>query len=246
MIGPKDKRFQKQSSDPPKEEPTKETFRNLPKYIAYRAALLREKLILSYLVGIISSLFVVYFVISRVEISSLHKQLRVKEYILAPGVLDFTAATPQSVPDTYVHDAVSDFLASLGNINSSSIVEQYESLKRFMSPELKIQFTADAKEWIEQTKAEDLAQIFRIKEKTIVSDSQGSYQVTAFARAEFYANSRHLGYEDQVVEMTLKLVPPDRSKRWYLQITKLSWSKLTDFKNRKSLAESNDSTDGKE
>ena len=69
MIGPKDKKFQKQASDPPAESSTKETFRNLPKYIAYRAALIREKMILTYLVGVISGLFAIYFVISRVEIS---------------------------------------------------------------------------------------------------------------------------------------------------------------------------------
>ena len=72
---------------------TKESFKKLPKYIAYRAALLREKLILSYLIAIISGLFVIHFTISRIEIASLYKQLRLKEYILAPGVLDFTTAT---------------------------------------------------------------------------------------------------------------------------------------------------------
>lgn len=238
MIGPKNKKFNKLASDPPKKATTREAFSALPKYIAYRAALLREKLILTYLVGIVSILFAAYFVISRIEIASLYKQLRVKEYILAPGVLDFTVATPQSVPDSYVRDAVNDFLATLGNINATNIKEQYESLKRFMSPELKIQFEADAREWIQQAKAEDLAQIFRINKKTIVANSEGYYAVTAFARADFYSNGQYLGHEDQVVELTLKLVPPDRSKRWYLQITSLSWSKLDEFNTRKSISDS--------
>ena len=179
-MGPKDKDFSRVASSSPKEPEAREAFKNLPKYIAYRAALLREKLILSYLVAIISGLFIVYFVISRVEIASLYNQLRVKEYILAPGVLDFTTTTPQSVPDSYVNDAVNDFLATLGNINASNIEEQYDSLERFMSPELKIQFAEDAKDWIQQAKTEDLAQIFHIKKKDVVSNSQGSYAVTAF------------------------------------------------------------------
>ena len=235
MIGPKEKNIRRTQSKAPPSPKGTEHFRNLPKYISYRAALLREKLIMSYLVAILSGLFVVYFVISRVEIASLYKQLRVKEYILAPGVLDFTTATPQSVPDSYVNDAVSDFLSTLGNINATNIGEQYESLKRFMSPELKIKFGNDAKEWIAQAKSEDLAQIFVIKKKKIKSNSQGYYNVTAFARADFYASGQYLGHEDQVVEMTLTLVPPDRSKRWYLQITSLSWSKLDDFHTRKKL-----------
>ncbi|MFK7824481.1 MAG: hypothetical protein AB8G05_10000 [Oligoflexales bacterium] len=234
MIGPKEKNFHKQTSDPPNKSKT--NFQSLPKYISYRAALLREKLILTYLLGLLALLFIGYFAISRMEISSLYKQLRVKEYILAPGVLDFTTATPQSVPDSYVNDAVNDFLSTLGNINAHIITEQYESLKRFMSPELKIQFAADSKEWIQQTKHEDLAQIFRVKSKKIISNSDGYYSITAFVRADFYASGQSLGHEDQVVEMTIKLVPPDREKRWYLQITSLSWSKLESFQTRKTIS----------
>lgn len=236
MIGPKEKNIKKQSNSPAKNNNSKMEFRNLPKYICYRAALLREKLILTYLIAILSALLIAQFTISRMEIASLYKQLRVKEYILAPGVLDFTTATPQSVPDSYINDAVNDFLSTLGNINSSIITEQYTSLKRFMSPELKIQFTADAREWIHQIKQEDLAQIFRIKSKKIVSNSDGYYSITAFVRADFYASGQSLGFEDQVIEMTIKLVPPDREKRWYLQITSLSWSKLENFNSRKTFS----------
>ena len=192
-------------------------------------------MILTYLIGVISALFLVYFVVSRIEVSSLYDKLRVKEYILAPGVLDFTTATPQSVPDSYVNDAVSDFLSTLGNINASNIIEQYASLTRSMSPELKIQFEADAKDWVAQIKAEDLAQIFMIKSKEIVSNQQGQYGVTAFVKANFYADGQYLGNEDQVVEMTLKLVPPEQGKRWYLQITQINWSKLDKFKKRETV-----------
>ena len=120
MIGPKEKGFEKAISDPPEVQTSKEHLKHLPKYIAYRAALLREKLLLTYLIAGISGLFLTYFVVSRIEVSSLYDKLRVKEYILAPGVLDFTTATPQSVPDSYVNDAVSDFLSTLGNINSTN------------------------------------------------------------------------------------------------------------------------------
>ena len=232
MIGPKDKNFKKKASLPPFPANGKEVFGSLPKYIAYRAALLREKLILNYVIGIISVIFLSYFAISRIEISTLYKQLRTKEYILAPGVRDFTPATPQNVPDSYVSDAVSDFLSTLGNINAANIDEQYNSLMRFMSPELRIKFSSEVKDWIAQTKLEDLAQLFQIKRKEITSKPNGEYQITAFARADFYAAGQALGHEDQVVEMRLKLVPPNRAKRWYLQITSLSWSKLTDFNMR--------------
>lgn len=238
MIGAKEKNVKKKESSPSGKDKL-DSFKFLPSYIFYRASLLREKLILSYIIGLLSAFFVVHFVSSRVEISKLYEKLRTKEYILAPGVRDFTVATPQSVPDSYVNDAASDFLSTLGNINSSNIVEHYESLKRFMSPELRIKFTSDSKDWIEQVKTEDLAQIFHIKKKEIATNNQGYYSITAFARADFYVGGQSLGSEDQVIEMVMKLVPPERSKRWYLEITSLSWSKLGTFNSRKSISESN-------
>ena len=105
-----------------------------------------------------------------------------------------------------------------------------------MSDPLKIQFEADARDWISQVKAEDLAQIFKIKSKEVASNQQGLYAITAFARADFYADGQSLGYENQVVEMKLKLVPPERGIRWYLQIIEIHWSKLDKFKKRESVA----------
>ena len=74
-----------------------------------------------------------------------------------------------------------------------------------------------------------------IKSKEIVSNQQGQYGVTAFVKANFYADGQYLGNEDQVVEMTLKLVPPEQGKRWYLQITQINWSKLDKFKKRETV-----------
>ena len=101
-----------------------------------------------------------------------------------------------------------------------------------MSEALKIRFDVETKGWVQQVQSEDLAQIISVQRKEIVSDEKGSYRVTAFARADFYAAGQSIGHEDQVIEMDLTLVPPERGKRWFLQITDLSWSKLDHFNNR--------------
>ncbi len=233
MIGPEEKGFIPIKLSSPSGEES--SFRGLPRYICYRAALLREKMILSYVLGIVSAAFAAYFVISRIEIYGLYTQLREKEYILAPGVLDFTPASPQSVPDSYVNDAVSDFLSTLGNVNSSNIAEQYQSLKRFMSDAFQIQFDADTYDWIEQVKTEDLAQILKVTEKKITSNEKGAFHVVAFGKADYYVGGESLGHEEQVIEIGLKLVPPEPNKRWYLQITNLSWNKLENFKAKKRI-----------
>lgn len=207
----------------------------LPKAIAFKAALLKEKMTLKTVLGIVLMAFAVHYISSRIEISSLHKKLREKEYILAPGVMDFTAASPQIVPASYVHDAVGDFLSNLGNINASNIDERYQSLKRFMSDKLTVKFTLETASWIEQVKSENISQILTVTEKEIISDDKGAYKVTALARADFYAHQQHLGHENQVIEMILKLAPPEHGKRWYLKITSLAWNKAETFKTKTHL-----------
>ena len=88
MIGPIEKGFNKASIEaPPQGSYERVDLRVLPKYLCYKAALLREKMTLYYLLVAIIALFAVHYLVSRLEISHLHGQLREKEYILAPGLL---------------------------------------------------------------------------------------------------------------------------------------------------------------
>ena len=233
MIGPIEKGFKKaEIAIPPTGSYEGVDLSILPKYIAYKSALLREKLTLYYLVSIIGLLFFCHYFATRIEISNLHGKLREKEYILAPGVMDFTSASAQMIPNSYVHDAAMDFLSSLGNINSSNIDEQYAALKRFMSEKLKVQFEVDTDEWIEQVKSDSISQILKVTDIEITSNNEGAYRVIALGRADFYSDQQYLGHEDQVIEMILRLVPPESGKRWYLQITSLSWEKQENFKTK--------------
>jgi len=74
-----------------------------------------------------------------------------------------------------------------------------------------------------------------VNQKEVKTDDKGNYRVTAIARAEFYSQNNFLGHEDQVIEMELKLVPPESGRRWYLQISKLGWNKIEAFRAKKSL-----------
>ncbi len=237
MIGPIKKGFAKAKiASPPVGNYKGVDLRILPQYISYKAALLREKLTLQYILALVTCLFIFQYLSSRIEISNLYTKLREKEYILAPGVMDFTTASPQMVTDSYINDATTDFISNLGNVNATTIGEQYSALKRSMSDDLKIQFDIDTSDWIEQVKNEKLSQIIKIMEKKITSNESGAYKVVALVRADFYTEQQYLGYENQVVKMTMKLVPPDKEKRWYLQITSLSWEKAETFRTKSNLS----------
>lgn len=193
----------------------------LPKWICFKAAILKEKLTLQYVIAIHLSCFLAYFVISRMEVVNLHKQLREKEYILAPGVMDFTTAAPQSVSDAYVANAAMSFMQMLGNVNAINIDEQLKHLSDFMSPELKVRFTDEARSWKDTVKEENLSEILKITEKEIVSNESGLYKVTALARRERFADGIALGQVNEAIEMVLQLVPPIKGKEWFLQINEL-------------------------
>lgn len=204
--------------------------RILPKYVAFKAAMVKQKLTLQYILAIHLAAFAVHFALARYEIHGLEKKLREKEYILAPGVMDFTTASPQSVSDSYVVNAAMTFLGMLGNVNAANIDEQYRRLASFMSSELKIQFEEEAREWREVVKKENISEILRITDREIVSSESGFYKVTAFAQRERYSSAESLGHVDELIEMKMKLVPPVKGKEWFLEITGLKRGRIDGFK----------------
>ncbi len=204
--------------------------RTLPKYVAFKAAMLKQRLTLQYILAIHVAAFAMSFAFSRFEIHGLEKKLREKEYILAPGVMDFTTASPQSVSDTYVVNAAMSFLSMLGNINAANIDEQYKRLASFMSPELRVQFEAEITEWRETVKTENISEILRVTDREVIATNEGFYKVTALSNRERYSNSESMGHVDEVIEMTLRLVPPVKGREWYLEITAMKRSRADGFK----------------
>ncbi|MGE3263095.1 MAG: TraE/TraK family type IV conjugative transfer system protein [Bacteriovoracia bacterium] len=204
--------------------------RVLPKFVAFKAAMLKERLTLQYILAIHVAAFAANFAFSRIEIHGLEKKLREKEYILAPGVMDFTTAAPQTVSDSYVVNAGMSFLSMLGNVNAANIDEQYKRLATFMAPELRVQFEAEVAEWRETVKNENISEILRITDREAVATGEGFYKMTAIANRERYSNSESLGRVDEVIELTMRLVPPMKGKEWYLEITSLKRSRADGFK----------------
>ena len=208
--------------------------RILPKYVVFKAAMMKQKMTLQYVFAIHLAAFVMIFAVSRYEIHGLEKKLREKEYILAPGVMDFTPASPQSVSDSYVVNAAMSFLGMLGNVNAANIDEQYKRLSTFMSRELAIQFEEEAREWQETVKVENISEILRVTDREIVSNEGGFYKVTAISQRERYSNSESLGHVDEIIEMTMRLVPPVQGKEWYFEITSLKRARSDGFKSKNS------------
>ena len=207
----------------------------VPNYVAYKAALIREKTLLQYLCLGLSVALLVLFVAGRIEVSGMETRLRLKEYILAPGVNDFIPVAPQSVPDAYVQHAVSDFVTTLGNTNPTNIEERFRQLSSVMSPALQVQFSAEAAEWVAKARAENISEMLTILDKRIEADSEGKFRAVVRTRTDSFVGSESIGYRNEVVEMGLRLVPPDVGRRWFLEITSLSRGSTEAFDTAKSL-----------
>ena len=194
----------------------------VPNYVSYKAALAREKdLLRKACVGLFLTLLAV-FVTSRVEVYKLQEKLRIKEFILAPGVNDFIPVAPQSVPDSYVQHAVSDFVSTLGNTNPNNIEERFKQLSSVMSPSLQIKFNAESKDWIGKARADNISEMATITDKRIEADGEGAYKAVVRLRTDSFIAAESIGYRNEVIEMGLRLVAPDSGRRWFLEITSLS------------------------
>jgi hypothetical protein len=209
--------------------------RTIPKFVSFKAAMLHNKLTQQFTILVLSFLLCAQYLINRHETLSLYEKLRTKEYILAPGVQDFTPASSGTVSDEYVADAVNDFLSLIGNVGSGNIEEQYKSVSDLMSPSLKARFLTESQEWITKVKSESISELFTVTDKEIVSHDDGTFQTTIFGKRDRYINNEYAGRADEVIELTLELIPPKKEKRWYLQIDNLTRSSLANYKTKKKL-----------
>lgn len=223
MIGAMEKGIEAaRLSTPPEGSYEGVNLKVLPKYICFRAAMLREKVALQYVVLVLASFLLAHLVASKSEISGLQTKLREKEYILAPGVQDFIPAAPNTVPEKHVEAAALDYLLQFGNVNAVNIDEQYERLASSMSLSLRAQFLAEVQTWKQKVKAENITETMKVLKRELFADDKGTFKCKAFVRTESYVNSEYIGYRDEVIHLTMTLVPPEDGKKWYLALSSLS------------------------
>ena len=208
--------------------------RTLPKYICFKAALLKSQITLQYVTGLLVVLLIAQIWISRRENTHLNELLRRKEYILAPGVMDFTPASVDTVPESYIQAAVSEFIAQLGNFTADTIEEQYRGLSDSMSPDLKVKFLKESSELIDKVKDENISELIGISQKTIKVDAAtAKYLAVIEVRRDTYINHEYIGEKNEIIEMELKLIPPKNGKRWFLQIEKLTRQSAETYQAKK-------------
>ena len=109
-------------------------FEKLPRYISYKAALLKQKIALEYFLIAVVVILGSAYISERSNNASLVAKLREKEYIVLP---DFITVSPQSVSEEVINLAISDFISHLGKdflyILTSYLLKKVSFLIQFKS-----------------------------------------------------------------------------------------------------------------
>lgn len=204
----------------------------LPSFICYKSALLKEKVLWQNVSLILLVALSLLYVVDRYQLNKLTELYREKEYIVLP---DHIPVSPHSISDDYVKDAVDTFLSLLGNINAKEIIKQYDKLSTNMSLDLKRKFEEETYEWKEYVISENITEILKCGKQEIYSNDKGQYEVTALCKKETYVNHEYIGVVDEVIEMKLAAVAPNKKKRWVVNITDLKRTTKKAFKVKTNL-----------
>ncbi len=197
--------------------------RAIPKFVSYRAALLREKHGLHFILGLVVFLWTSTFLIQSNRIDYWQSKFREKEFILVPStIVGHTPAVPQTVPKSYVENAVSFFIELLGNTTPSNIQEHYERFSNYMSPELRTQFLAETVNWRETARTENIYEQVEITQNERLGDGKGGFDVTVALRRDRRVGGDFMGSSPEIIKMRLQLVPPQGEKEWIFEIKEFS------------------------
>lgn len=197
--------------------------RVIPKYVSYRAALLREKHGLHVILGIAVFLWVSTFLVQSNRIDYWQTKFREKEFILVPStIVGHTPAVPQTVPKSYVGNAINYFVELVGNTTPSNIQEHYERFSNYLSQDLKARFLAETVTWRETARSENIYEQVDIVQKDWIEDGKGSYDATVVIRRDRRVNGDFMGSSQETIKMKLQLVPPQGEKEWIFEIKEFS------------------------
>ena len=86
-----------------------------------------------------------------------------------------------------------------------------------------------------QARAENISEMLTVLDKRIEADPDGKYRAVIRTRTDSFVGTESIGYRNEVVEMGLRLVPPDVGRRWFLEITSLSRGSAEAFETSKGL-----------
>ena len=197
--------------------------RVLPRFISFKAASLRQKANLQYIIIVIAFGWISTFIIQNNRIDYWQSKYREKEFILVPSkIIGHTPSVPQSVPQSYVQSAIKSFIQMAGTTTPMGIRDQLRRLGSYMEPRLGSKFLAEMDEWIELCEKKGIYEQVEDTKIEFLYNQSGVFKVKAIIRRDRRENAEFLGTAMEEVLMTLIVQQPKPDQEWTFQISEFS------------------------
>lgn len=219
MIGGMEKGYEAAKvASPPKHLIEGVDVRKIAGYVGFKAAMTKNRMTMEIVIAI-QFVFVLSLFVYSVQLNG---QLRNRALLMVPSHINgVTEVVPNSLPASRIHKAFVHYVGLLGNIDPTSIKEQYSMLKDYMGRDLRIKFQIETEALIHNVLEEGLSEYIKIGEKTVEPDGKGWFRITAPIRVTPHVRGMELKSRSEFVVMKLKIVAPTDKNTWGLEIADL-------------------------
>ena len=205
-----------------------ERLKNVPNYVVLEAA--RKHVRLGF-EGVLA-LSLLANVIFGWQLVGLSDRLSQKRIALVPSRLDQTIEVDVGrISEAQVHSTFTMYLSLLGTVDSTNIDENYRVLKDFMTPELKIQFERETREYRRMVKTEGLSEQSIVSTKKVDVAKDGQIEAVAVVRIRPSIGTTLGKIREEKVIMHMRVITNYEQNQWLLQITSLTRGPIETFGN---------------
>ncbi len=200
-------------------ELTAERLRNVPNYIALEAAKKHVRLGIEAILAI-SLIGNLIFISHLIDLSD---KLSQKRIALVPSKLDqITEVDVGQISERQMHGTLVMYLNLLGTVDGSNIEENYRILKDFMTPDLRIQFERETKEYRRMVKDEGLAEQLKVVSKKIELSKDGHIHAEAIVHIQPSFGTTVGKNREELITMDMKVVTNYERNQWLLQLNEIT------------------------
>lgn len=200
-------------------ELTAERLKNVPNYVVLEAAKKHVRLGIEAILAL-SLVGNLIFVARLIDASD---KLSQKRIALVPSKLDqITEVDVGKISERQLHSTLVIYLNLLGTVDGSNIEENYRILKDFMSPELRVQFERETKDYRRMVKDEGLAEQLKISSKEIKVGKDGKILAEAIVRIRPSFGATVGKEREERITMEMKVVTNYENNQWLLQLSEIT------------------------
>lgn len=200
-------------------ELTEERLKAVPNYVVLEAA--KKHVRLS--VEMVLALSMVGNLVFASKLIDVSDRLTQKRIALVPSKLDqITEVDVGHISERQVHGTFVMYLNLLGTVDGTNIEENYRILKDFMSPDLKVQFERETKDYRRMVTDEGLAEQLKVSSKKIEIAKDGNITAEALVRIQPSFGTTVGKVREEKIVMRMHVVTNYERNQWLLQLTEIT------------------------